>query len=286
MTNVMTNRNLYGMNRVSLFIVFSFLLFVSQVQAQSKGDAKGEILTQDLLVSIPSDFDRHDYKKVVRLYRDYVSNHPEKYIPMVVRILYSQSLANLGEVEDSIVSLKNLLSDLPPQFDPMKLQYDLANLLFLQNRLDEARSAYQKVMILGENSRQVQAKSKERLAWIRAKEEGGRGKDLISLRLSDIETLLEIGEIPDGADIFLKQVIQDQKGPESPSVKKAKKLLTRIQEIRTERAKALLDEARRLYDEEKKFTEVREILNQILASYSDVVELPSVEALMKAVSNK
>ncbi len=279
--------NKYGL---SIFIIFSLLLFLSQAQSEPADPKTASIEAKDLVFSVQSDFERHDYRKVIRVYRAYVSSHPEKYVPTIVRIFYSQSLANSGEVEDAIAALKNLLSDMPPQLNPVKLHYDLANLLFIQNRLEEARMAYQKVVILGENSRQDLAKSKERLAWIRTKEEGGRGRDLISLRLIDLETALEIGDIPDGAAVFLKQIVQDANGAENPATnsttEKAKKLLVRIQDIRTERARALLDEARRLYDEEKKFNEVREILNQILTSYGDVVEKPSVEALLKAVSNK
>ena len=98
------------------------------------------------------------------------------------------------------------------------------------------------------------------------------------------ETALEAGEVPDGAPSLLQQIIDQN--PLSQQSAQAGRIQNRIKEVRTERAKDMLEEARRLYDMEKKYTEVREILTQIVERYSDVSEKPSVEALTKAVDQK
>jgi tetratricopeptide (TPR) repeat protein len=201
---------------------------------------------------------------------------------LVVRVLYSESLADVGELDEAIKSLQEILSDYPPQLDYLRIQYDLANLLFLQRRYPEAKVAYQKILLHSSRTDEILTKSRERLTLM--KESEGKKKDLISLQLLDIETALEAGEVPDGAETVLRKIVAQN--PSTPHAERAGRLLVRVKEIRSAKAKSLLEEARRLFDEEKKYAEVREILDQIVRNYSDVSEMQSVEALQKAVNVK
>jgi tetratricopeptide (TPR) repeat protein len=235
-----------------------------------------------LVQEVVKEFQRHNYKKVIELYRRFTADQPGRTLPLVVKVLYSQSLADTGEIDGAIDTLKDVLTDLPPEMDSMKLQYDLANLLFLQKRYDEATVAYRKLLLRGSQTSEILAKAKERLAQMRDRD--AKKKDFASLEMMDLETALEAGEVPDGADALLQRIID--RNPRSSQAEEAKRLQTRIKETRTRKAQALLDEARRLFDDEKKYAEVREILEQIQRSYADVSEMPSVDALLKAVKTK
>ncbi len=266
---------------IKSFLVFvSFLSFLTfrQGWAESPGPT-------DLQGQISGEFERHNYKKVVQLYKEYQEGHPDTSIPPVVRVFYSQALADMGDLDEAIKSLRETLAALSPQVDTFKLQYDLANLLFLQKRYEEAKAAFQKIVIESAQHTEIANKAKERINLMKSKaKDSGAKKDFVSLQLLDIETALDAGEVPDAAEILLQQIAEQN--PTSPQAEQARRLQVRLKEVRTQKAKALLDEARRLFDEEKKYTEVREILGQISKSYSDVCEAASVEALLKAVSAK
>lgn len=264
------------------FLMFLFLLGpgVREGLAGEKAPSQAPSDAKELVDAVPREFQRHNYKKVIELYRQYSNANPDRYLPIIVRVLYSQSLADMGEIDEAIENLKLVLVDLPLQIDTMKLQYDLANLLFLQKRFDEARAAYQKITLQSSQVGEIVGKARERLALMKDKE--SKKKDFVSLQLLDIESNLEAGVVPDGADAFLRQIAEQN--PTSHQADQAKRLQLRVKEVRTEKAKALLDEARRLYDQEKKYADVREILDQITRDYSDVSEMPSVEVLLKEVN--
>jgi tetratricopeptide (TPR) repeat protein len=246
------------------------------------GEEKAAVYpTKEFQKQVTEEFQRHNYKKVIRLYKDFIVQYPDRFVPLTVRIFYSQSLADTGELEEAIAVLKEALVEMPPEIDPFRLQYDLANLLFMQRRYREARDAYQKVILQASRHEEVLAKAKNRLALM--KESEGRKKDLVSLQLLDMETALEAGEVPEGAQPFLQTVVAENPG--TPQAEQAGRLLIRLKEVRTTKARTLLEEARRLFDE-KKFAEVREILDQIDRYYADVSEAQSVEALQKAVNVK
>lgn len=236
---------------------------------------------KDFQQEVALEFQRNNYKKVIRLYKDFTAKYPDRFVPLVVQVLYSQSLADTGEMDEAIVILKEILMEMPPQIDPVRLHYDLANLLFMQRRYSEATNAYQKILLQASRHDEILTKVRERLTLMREGE--GRKKDLISLQLLDIETTLEAKEIPEGAEPLLQNVINQNSG--TVQAEQAARLLGRLKEVRTEKARALLDEARRLFDE-KKYTEVREILDQIDRHYADVSEVQSVEVLQKALNFK
>jgi tetratricopeptide (TPR) repeat protein len=229
-------------------------------------------------------FQGNDYKRVIRLYRQFVASKPDRDIPAGVKILYSQALADTGDLDGAIDAMKNVLADVRPESDPIQLQYDLANLLFLQKRFDEARTAYQKLLLQTGRNAELLSKAKERLALMKDGDANAKRKDIESLQMIDLETTLDAGEVPDGAEQALARIIR--RDPKSQQAAEAKSLQERIRGLRSQKAKALLDEARRLFDEEKKYVEVRDILDQIQSSYADVCETASVEALRKAVDSK
>lgn len=264
-----------------LGFILVFGLGLGDAWAEGGSQASQGISSEKELVdSVSSEFQRHNYKKVIQLYRDFAKGHSDRFLPTVVKVLYSQSLADTGEIDEAINSLKEVLAYLPPQFDTLKLQYDLANLLFLQRRYDEARSAFQKILLQSSQVNEVLSKARERLSLMKDKE--SKKKDFVSLQILDIETNLDAGTVPDGAEAFLQQIAEQ--APPGPQADQVRRLQERVKEVRAGKAKALLDEARRLYDQEKKYADVRDILEQIAQYYSDVSEMPSVEALLKEVN--
>ena len=264
----------------------TFLLLLVAIGLYSGGAISSE---KELADAVSGEFQRHNYKKVIQLYRDYVEANADQSLPTagarlaVVKVFYTQSLADTGEIDEAIKSLKEVLADLSPEVDTLKLQYDLANLLFLQRRYDEARGAFQKILLQSSQVNELLSKARERLALMKDKE--SKKKDFVSLQFLDIETNLDAGMVPDGAEAFLQQ-IAEQAAPGGPQSDQVQRLQERVKEVRAEKAKALLDEARRLYDKEKKYANVREILEQITQYYSDVSEMPSVEALFKQVNSR
>ncbi len=236
--------------------------------------------SKTLQKGVAEEFERHNYQKVIEIYRGYVDQNPDLLVPLAVKVRYSQSLADTGQIDEAILALQEVLGELVPPVDPLKLQYDLANLLFLQRRYDEAKIIYQKILFQSTRNADLVAKVRERVGFMKKRE--GRKKDMAVLQILDIETALESGEVPDGAETILQEIQKDQK-PGAPQAERVQALLTRVREMRTEKAKALLDEARRLFDEKRNFTAVREILNQLTRNYSDVAEMKSVEALAKSL---
>jgi tetratricopeptide (TPR) repeat protein len=202
---------------------------------------------------------------------------------LVVKVLYSQSLADTGEIDDAIDALRGVLTELPAEVDPMQLQYDLANLLFLEKRYDEAKTAYSRLILRGNRASQIISQAKSRLGMMKEKE-GSKKKDFDSLEMMDLETAVEAGQVPEGAVDALQDILE--RNPKSAQAEEAKRLQVLVKELRVKKAQALLDEARRLFDVEKRYVEVTEILDSIERSYGDVSEKPSIEALRKAVASK
>jgi tetratricopeptide (TPR) repeat protein len=266
-----------GVNR-AVFLTFLGCLFVgTAVFAQTAPE-------KTLVENVLREFEQHNYKEVIQLYREFAAGKPERYLPVIVKVLYSQALADTGDINGAIDTLKNILEDLPAEVDSLKLQYDLANLLFLQKRFEEARVIYRRLVLRSEQTTEILAKAKERLDSMKDLETGARKKDIASIELIDVGTSLESGVIPDGAEVFLKRVISQH--PKSPQAAEARRLQARLKDMRMEKAQSMLDEARRLFDQEKKYAEVRDLLEELQRSYADVSETTSVEALLKAVQAK
>ncbi len=262
--------------RRALVLFIIVLLLSSSFLAQAREEG-----LKDLQKQVQQEFQRNNYKKVIKIYQDYVASHSDPYVPLSVRIAYSQSLADTGEIGEAIETLQALLQDLPVDSNSLKLQYDLANLFFIERRYDEARVVYQKILLQSSRYHEIFGRTQERMNLLKEKE--GRKKDVISLQLLEIETVLEGGEVPEGS-LGILEKIRDQKPPSSQAGY-AKRLIEKLQEVRTNRAKALLDEARRLYDE-KKYADVQEVIDQITRDYQDVCDQKSVETLQKETNRR
>ncbi|QQR80399.1 MAG: tetratricopeptide repeat protein [Deltaproteobacteria bacterium] len=123
------------------FILF-LLLFVPLSYAVEENPN-----TDPLTKSVMVEFDKHNYKKLIKTYEDYKEKNPQKYIPLKTRAIYCQALADVGDLEGAIRNLKELTQDWPIRLDVIKLQYDLANLLFMQGLKDEAKDEYEKILL-------------------------------------------------------------------------------------------------------------------------------------------
>ncbi|MBI2982135.1 MAG: tetratricopeptide repeat protein [Deltaproteobacteria bacterium] len=194
----------------------------------------------------------------------------------------SHRLAGEGKIDDAISKLGSLLKSLPEQSYLMQIQYDLANLLFLQGRYPEARAAYFRVVMLGEDQKQMVARSKERIEKMKEKE-SSKGDD-ITIRLIDIETSLDAGQLPpEGSRQFLKEI---ESQPAHPSAEKARRLRLRIRETENAKALLLLNEARALFDKRKDYAKVLSILEAIKQEFPNTDEMTSVEILMEMTKKR
>lgn len=263
--------------------LLSLFLWNAPLNAKGKPAVAVDSPESNLVQDVASAFQAHDYKKVIALYREFAVSKPERSLPLVVKVLYSQSLADTGEIDDAIEALRGILFELPAEVDPLQLQYDLANLLFLQKRYDEAKTVYSRLLLRGNRSSQILSQAKNRLGMLKERE-GSKKKDFDSLEMMDLETAVDAGEVPEGAAALLEKIVEQN--PKSPQAEEAKRLQARVKDLRIRKAQALLDEARRLFDVEKKYVEVTEVLDALERSYGDVSEKPSIEALRKAVASK
>lgn len=189
-------------------------------------------------------------------------------------------LAGRGKMDEAIQKLQTLLQELP-ESAPIRLQYDLANLLFLQGRYREARAAYQKVLILSEEENEFVSRSKERIA--KMKEREAKKKDEVAIQLIDIETALDAGQIPAaGSREFLKKIAEET----SPHREVAEQLLRKLQEREDENARKILNQARRLFDVEKDYPEAMNLLESIRRDYPETEEMPSVQILLEETERR
>ena len=260
-----------------------FLSLLLSYQISSVAFAIDErVLMENFSKSIATEFDKHNHKKIIKLYEDFRDQNLNRVLPFRPRVMYCQALAEVGDTEGAIKNLKELVADWPVRLDIIKIQYDLANLLFMQGMKDEARDVFEKIILQSDESAQIVQKSKERLFQLKQME--SKKKDVTGLQILEIQTSLEIGEISQDSISFLKKVIETE--PNTRNSAKAREVLQRANELRTQRYKSLLDEARRLFDEEKKYQEAQEIIDNIERDYADILEAPSVEALKKAIKEK
>lgn len=265
------------------FIRLLFLTLLLSYQISSMAFAIDEkVLMDNFSKSVATEFDKHNHKKIIKLYEDFREQNPNRVLPFRARVMYCQALAEVGDTEGAIKNLRELVADWPVRLDIIKIQYDLANLLFMQGMKDEARDVFEKILLQSDESAQIVQKSKERLFQLKQME--SKKKDVTGLQILEIQTSLEIGEISQDNISFLKKVIETE--PNTRNSTKAREVLQRANEVRTQRYKALLDEARRLFDEEKKYQESQEIIDNIERDYFDILEAPSVEALKKAIKDK
>ncbi len=278
-----------------LFLIVSLLLLsVSPSWGGEEVPAPGLFeITRKTTHDIRSEFEKNNFIKVIDIYRNFGRQYPDTFLPTNVRVLYSQSLANVGQLEQSIAVLQTILVEYPSKMNRLRLEYDLANLLFIEKRWDEAQKVFKRILIEASESEDIVSKTKQRLTAMKEKET--RNDSLQKLQMIDIESALEVGEVPEGAVEFLKQM-QAKQGElpkkksatpkEKKEAEKAGELLIRIQEMRKERGQALLDEARRLFDEGKKYREVIQVIQQLQTEYADVIDHLSVETLQQEAIKK
>lgn len=265
-----------------LFAIFLLVFFVPMITVAAPQKAAKNGLGVGLKSGIETDFKGNNFKGVIERYRSYVKQNPEGHIPLVVQSYYSEALANVGEVDEAIEALRKMLQEFPPHLDPIRIQYQLAHLLFMENKQPEARAAYEKVVLMSKGHQELVVKANDRLAKMKAKEVGRRDK--VSLELYDIESLLDAGEVPVGVEEYLNGIIA--KASNDDNGDKAQDLLEKIKKVKDDKARALLNEARRLFDEERKYAEVREILEGILREFPTTNERQSVETLLQEVNRR
>jgi len=237
---------------------------------------------KELIPRLRGEAERDNFKKVIEIYEEFVAADPDRYLPLTVRVLYAEALASTGQVDEAIVVLQGLVSEVPVELDYLRLQYDLATLLSQQGKKQEAQKAYEKLLLRASEQAALAARARERVAKMKGRE--ARRGDEISIQLLDIETALDAGQVPSGSKEFMKGVVQRM--PESPHAERARQLLEKVRMLEDEKAVSLLNEARRLFDKERKYGEVREILQSILKDYPDFGDIESVEVLMREVDRR
>ena len=234
---------------------------------------------EELQLRLTDEFQGHNYDKVVEIYRAYVETDASRVVSLTARILYSQSLADTGDEEEAIAVLQEVVAELSPYADVLTLEHDLANLLFLDGHPAEAKDHDRRVLLRSNRHAAMLEGVRKRLALSKGRE--SRKKDYATLQMLEIESALETGDVPEGAETILEDLLKQKLSVQQ--TERARGLQVRIHEVRTTKASQLLQEARRLYDEERKYDDVREILNQLLKDYGDVCETQSVHALLHEV---
>ncbi|MBI2083913.1 MAG: tetratricopeptide repeat protein [Deltaproteobacteria bacterium] len=194
-----------------------------------------------------------------------------------VELESSHRLAGEGKIDEAIKKLQDLLKEAPSQSYLIRIQYDLANLLFLQGRYPEARAAYYKVIMLNEDQKQMVARAQERIE--KMKEREARKGDQVAIRLIDIETTLDAGQFPPAGTIdFLKEI---ESQPTHLSFEKAHLLRARIVDMENKKALEILNEARQLFDQKKDYGKILALLETIVQEFPNTDEMPSVQILME-----
>lgn len=191
-------------------------------------------------------------------------------------------LADEGKMNEAIDKLKDVLKTVKEGegLDPVRLQYDLANLLFLEKRYEEARRAYEEVIRLSERNEEVRQRSLKRIE--KMQERDSKKGDKIVIRLIDIETLLDTGQrCPEGTKKFLSEIEEG-----SDHYARAQQLLSRLMEDEDRRARERLDHARHLFDETRDYREVLRVLESIEEEFPTASEMPSVMILKKEAIRK
>ena len=141
---------------------------------------------------------------------------------------------------------------------------------------------YTRVIQLAEDQQEMTRRSRERIA--KMKERESQKKDEVALQLIDIETAVDLGQFPpSGSKEFLRTV---EKETASLHRERAGRLLEQLLALEDTRVRALLNEARRLYDEEKNYPGVVPLLETIVRDYPDCEEMPSVRILLEETQKR
>ena len=188
----------------------------------------------------------------------------------------AHQLAAEGKLDESIERLREILNEAPSEYYQLRLQYDLANLLFVQGRYREARAGYHRVLMMIEDQNEMVTRARERIAKMKDRE--SKKKDEVSIQLIDLETQVDLGQIPpEESRNFLRKI---ERNEQSIHQTRARELFQRVVEMENERARELLNQARHLFDKEKNYLAVTNILETIQREFPDTTEMPSVQILV------
>jgi tetratricopeptide (TPR) repeat protein len=218
---------------------------------------------------------------LIEIYEEFLRADPDRYLPLTIRVLYAEALASTGRIDEAIAVLEGLLGEVPVELDYLRLQYDLANLLVIQGRREEALKAYQRLLLRADEQSGLVSQARGRVQKMSGRE--SKKRDKVALELLNIETSLDAGQVPAGAKEFLRRAAASD-DPETVTASTA--LLTKVRELEDQKATALLNEARRLFDERRRTQEVRALLEQILKDYPESTEIQSVKILMGEVDRR
>ena len=73
------------------------------------GWAEEDQFSRETQKQVVQEFQRHNYKKVIQIYKDLIAEDLHRPLPLVIRVLYSQSLADTGELDEAIEALQEIL---------------------------------------------------------------------------------------------------------------------------------------------------------------------------------
>ncbi|MBI1908767.1 MAG: tetratricopeptide repeat protein [Deltaproteobacteria bacterium] len=264
--------------------VLIFLLVASiQLEAAESRPASGEISTpppEEAIQKIREGYQKHDYRKVSR----YCKDLPSGRIPFYIQMICAESHAAAGETEAAIRLLQSLLREDPPGLDRLKAQYDLANLYFMQGRYAESRKVFEQVLETATEREEWVRKARQKIVQLRQKE--GKSKDQITLQLLEVEERIEKGIDLYATKGVLKEILSRTERRQPQQNEQAKELLERLKDKESSLVTSELANVHRLYREEKKLAQARELLQKLLLAHPDMEERPHVEALLEEVEHE
>lgn len=193
----------------------------------------------------------------------------------------AHALADHGKIDQAIEKLKELLIEIQKEkINPLRLKYDLANLLFLQGRYQEAEVVYREVVKMAEEENELLQRSQARVH--RMQERETKKTDQMAIKLIEIETALNQEERPAaGSREYLQKVPL-----ESLHYERAGSLLSRLQLLENKMAGQMLNEARQIFDSRKDYPKVIEILKSIEQEFPGTDEMSSVRILRQETEKK
>ena len=251
-------------------------LLVGGFPSQSKGDSpKAE--EGGLLAA----YRAHDYVTVAKL----CGQLKELLLPPSAQLLCAEAYAATGQIAAAGKLLRTLLDQNPPGIDRMKIQYDLANLLFMEGRYIESKKIYQDVVATSQERGEWEKKARERIAKIMAKtkEHDWGSKKQVELQFLEIEQRIEKGvDLAESRDILAEMLLL-LKGKQA---ERAAELLEKLRDKRRALITQELSEVNHLYREENNLPAAREILQRILSTYPVMDEREYVEHLFVEIQEK
>lgn len=219
---------------------------------------------------------KHDYKTVARLCKKLLQE--KESLSFSHQMVCAESFAGTGEIEQAILLLKGLLKENPAGLDRVKVQYDLANLLFMQGHYQESKKMFEQVLSASLDRDEWIKKARQKIVQIRQKR--GRSREQIALRLIEAEEKVEAGTDLYATKGVLLEILARTEGKQAEQAEKAKELLERLDDKERSLVTRELSNVQ-LLREEKKLTDARELLQKLLVDYPDMEERGHVESLLQ-----